>query len=564
MKKIVIAGNPNSGKTCLFNVLTGNIQRVGNYPGVTVEFSIGSTKLEEEKVEVIDLPGTYSMTAYSQEEVVARNYIIDEKPDLIINVVDASNLERNLYLTAQLIELNIPMVIALNMTDVADKKGIKIDAKLLGDLLGVKVTETIGSRRRGMKQLKQICTETIKDKSRPKALPYSHEMRQIMPELEVAMEEFPELGGDFPVRWAAVKLLEDDKIMLQKVKKLNNPKKINEALRKAKNWLHNHSDEDSATAVVEARYGFASGAAREVTMISEINRRMLTDVIDRFVCNRYFGPFFLCIVVYTLFLFVFKCADELQWVRLQSGWHSPTEVFSLFFETLAIWGSGIETPWLRSLVVDGMIGGVGGVMSFVPLIFFMFLFIAVLEDSGYVARVAFIMDRVLRIFGLQGKSVLALIVSGGLGAGGCAVPGVMAARTLREDKDRLITIMVAPFMNCGAKMPVYAMLIAAFFAEARGLMSVFTVVDIMGFCSRICLDATQIRCQGRTNSVCDGTARVPHADTSRNCYGHLAQNLDVRAKSRNHHPWSKRADVGIDVLSTQRATNPQSKTYRCS
>ena len=470
MKKIVIAGNPNSGKTCLFNVLTGNIQRVGNYPGVTVEFSIGSTKLEGEKVEVVDLPGTYSLTAYSQEEVVARNYIIDEKPDLIVNVVDASNLERNLYLTAQLIELNLPMVIALNMVDVAEKKGIKINSKLLGNLLGVKVAETIGSRRRGLDELKIICKETLEDQSRPKSVSYSHEMRQILPDLTKAVEKHPELSGFFSARWAAVKLLEDDEITLKKLNTLKDTEGVKSALAKAKTWLQNHSDEDSSTAVVESRYGFASGAAREVTMISEINRRMLTDRIDRFVCNRYFGPLFLCMVVYSLFLFVFKCADELQWVRLTDGWYSPTEAFNLFFETLAIWGGNIETPWLRSLVVDGMIGGVGGVMGFVPLIFFMFLFIAVLEDSGYIARVAFIMDRVLRVFGLQGKSVLALIVSGGLGAGGCAVPGVMAARTLREDKDRLVTIMVAPFMNCGAKMPVYAMLIAAFFTEARGLM----------------------------------------------------------------------------------------------
>ncbi len=470
MKKIVIAGNPNSGKTCLFNVLTGNIQRVGNYPGVTVEFSIGSTKLDGEKVEVVDLPGTYSLTAYSQEEVVARNYIIDEKPDLIVNVVDASNLERNLYLTAQLLELNLPMVIALNMVDVAEKKGIKINSKLLGDLLGVRVAETIGSRRRGLEELKTICKATIEDQSRPKPVSYSHEMRQILPDLTRAVEKLPELRGCFSDRWAAVKLLEDDEITLKKLNSLKDGEGVKTALAKAKIWLQNHSGEDSSTAVVEARYGFASGASREVTMISEHNRRMLTDLIDRFVCNRYFGPLFLCLVVYSLFLFVFKCADELQWVWLPSGWCSPTEAFNLFFETLAIWGGNIETPWLRSLVVDGMIGGVGGVMGFVPLIFFMFLFIAVLEDSGYIARVAFIMDRVLRVFGLQGKSVLALIVSGGLGAGGCAVPGVMAARTLREDKDRLITIMVAPFMNCGAKMPVYAMLIAAFFTQARGLM----------------------------------------------------------------------------------------------
>lgn len=471
MKKIVIAGNPNSGKTCLFNQLTGNIQRVGNYPGVTVEFTIGSTKIKNEKVDIVDLPGTYSLTAYSQEEVVARNYIVDEQPDLILNVIDASNLERNLYLTAQLIELNMPMVIALNMVDVAEKKGIQIDAELLGKLLGVKVIETVGNKRRGLETLKNSCIETIETGTRPKPLSYSHEMRQVLPDLEKEIEKHPEINGIFSTRWGAVKLLEDDEIVVNRMKHYDNSGDINNALSKAKGWLRHHSGEESSTAVVEARYGFASGAAREVTLMSEVNRRMLTDVIDRLVCNRILGPVILCLVVYALFLFVFKCADELQWVWLPNGnWYSPTELFNLFFDEMSGLSENIATPWLQSLIKDGIIGGVGGVMSFVPLIFFMFLFIAVLEDSGYIARVAFIMDRVLRIFGMQGKSVLSLIVSGGLGAGGCAVPGVMAARTLREDKDRLITIMVSPFMNCGAKLPVYAMLIAAFFAKSRGAM----------------------------------------------------------------------------------------------
>ncbi|MCF6176950.1 MAG: ferrous iron transport protein B [Victivallaceae bacterium] len=484
MKKIAIAGNPNSGKTCLFNLLTGSMQRVGNYPGVTVELVSGEAKFGDEKVEIIDLPGTYSLNAYSQEEVVARNFIVDEKPDIIINVIDVSNLERNLYLTAQLIELEVPIILALNMVDVAEKKGLQIDIEQLSQVMGVKAVFTAANKRRGIDELKAVSLAVLEQPTKPHRLSYSHELQNVLPPLKKVIENHAEFCGHFPSRWVAVKLLEDDGVLLKKLNDNNNFAPINAALKIAKQQLRHHSNEESTTAVVEARYAFAGGVVRQTVKEPLISNRMLTDIIDRVVCQRFFGPLFLGLIVYLLFLFVFKCADDLTWIPVSfsfNEWVSPTGLCQLSFDALGnLANQYITLPWLRSLVADGIIGGVGGVMSFVPLIFFMFLFLSVLEDSGYIARVAFILDRVLRIFGLQGKSILAMIVSGGFGAGGCAVPGVMATRTLRDEKDRLITILVAPFMNCGAKMPVYAMLIAAFFVNSRGL--IMLVLWLLSWC----------------------------------------------------------------------------------
>ena len=470
---IAIAGNPNSGKTCLFNQLTGSSQRVGNYPGVTVEYVEGKSDFQGEKVTVVDLPGTYSLTAYSMEEIVARDYLIGRRPEVIINVVDAANLERNLYLTVQLLELNVPMVLALNMVDVAAKKGIAVDVAAMGKLLGMKVVPIMANRGEGLDELQRACLDAVRDRSVPKPVTFSHELQNILPPLADEVAKETELCHGFPPVWIATKLLEEDSDVQRRLAVTPGRDAVEKALVKARQMLASHSGgEDPVMAIAESRYGYAAGVVRQVCKLSEQSKQLLTDQIDGIVCNRFVGPLFLCGVVYLLFTFVFKCAEELKWLPLGGGeWVSPTGLFELFFAKLGdLSEQWITADWLLSLVKDGIIGGVGGVMSFVPLIFFMFLFIAALEDSGYIARVAFIMDRLLRVFGLQGKSILALIVSGGLGAGGCAVPGVMAARTLREEKDRLITILVTPFMNCGAKMPVYAMLIAAFFARHQGAM----------------------------------------------------------------------------------------------
>jgi ferrous iron transport protein B len=469
---IAIAGNPNAGKTCIFNALTGSLREVANYPGVTVEFYEGTGVFGTEKARVVDLPGTYSLTAYSQEELVARDFLLDRHPDVVINVVDAGNLERNLYFTIQLIELGVPMVLALNMMDVAESKGIRIDAARLSALLGVKVVPTMGSRGRGVDALKAACLETAAQGLRPHTLVLTHELSFAVEPLLAAVRADAAFRAHGPAPWLALKLLEDDPRILALLDRATDPEPIRRATAESRRRLHEHSHEDAAMAIGEFRYGFVAGLLREVVRMPAQTRRLVSDAIDAVVCHRLLGPAILGLIVYLTFFIVFKVSDEWAWLPYPDGeWVSPTGFLGRTFEL----ASGlverlVPSPAVQSLVCDGIIGGVGGVMEFVPLIFFMFLFIAFLEDSGYVARVAFILDRILRTFGLQGKSALALLVSGGLGAGGCAVPGILATRTMREEKDRLVTMLVAPMMNCGAKLPVYAMLIAAFFAGSRGLV----------------------------------------------------------------------------------------------
>ncbi len=479
MKRIAVAGNPNSGKSCIFNNLTGATQRVGNYAGVTVEFTEGTCQINDEKVKVIDLPGTYSLTAYTQEEVVSRDFIVQEKPDALMIVIDASNLERNLYFAIQLIELGVPVVVALNMVDIAEKKGFHIDAEKLTQLLGVEVVPTIAYKKEGMEELKQACMRAISKHKIPTILSYSHELEEALLPIKKELEKHSGFTGTYPVDWVAIKLFEEDKEIETQLNEYEDKAPIMDAVVKANDFLKKHSDESPKTAIAEARYAIANGINKDVTSRNELGQRILTGKIDSFVCHRFFGWLVLVGVIYALFWGAFQLSGEINWIPpiLGNEWMSPMAFVETIFANIADWAS--NATWMgdtmKSLIVDGIIGGVGGVLGFAPLIFFIFLFISALEDSGYIARIAFILDRVLRVFGLQGKSILALIVSGGI-AGGCAVPGIMATRTLREERDRLLTIMVVPMMNCGAKMPVYAMLIAAFFSKHEAGMMVLLMV----------------------------------------------------------------------------------------
>ncbi len=469
--RAAIAGNPNSGKTSLFNALTGSNQCVGNYPGVTVERHQGLIHAEGCALEMVDLPGTYSLTAYSAEEVVARNVLIGEHPDVVVDVVDASNLERNLYLTVQLMEMEVPLVIALNMIDVAHRHHVGIDAARMSALLGVPVVETVGREGRGKRDLASVCTRVARGDlaGRPKRVTYGHAVDECVDGLAPLLGEDDGVCRMYPPRWAAIKLLEGDaEIGAAVAAAADDPERVAQAAKQYVAKLETHSGGSAASLVAEGRYGYAIGIVRQCCRMAEGEYRRLTDRVDAVVCHRLLGPVILAAVVFGLFVSVFKLADEWTWLfgRSPSGW------MTWLFDTLAAAAARLEahSPMLHSLVVDGVIGGVGGVMAFVPLIFVMFIFVAALEDAGYIARVAFVMDRALRAFGLQGRSVLALIISGGLGGGGCAVPGVLATRTLRDPRDRLVTMLVVPLMNCGAKLPVYLMLVAAFFADAKAQM----------------------------------------------------------------------------------------------
>ncbi|MDM8008397.1 MAG: ferrous iron transport protein B [Phycisphaerae bacterium] len=464
-----IAGNPNSGKTSIFNNLTGMTQSVANYPGVTVERKTGHASHGGREVTLVDLPGTYSLTAYSLDELIARDFVIESKPDVVVNVVSAANLERNLYLTVQLMEMQRPLVIALNMSDLARRQGIRIDTAKMSVLLGAPVIETVGNRGIGLGALIEATADTALGPATQAVRPvsYGHEVETEVEKVAEVVAREEALVRRYPARWVAVKLIEGDKQILKKVRQLaSDAAAIESATQTAIAAIESHFGESAEIIIAERRYGFVAGIVRECVRSTAESRQNLTDTIDSVVCHRIFGPAFVLAVVYSLFAAIFKVADEWKWLFGKS----PTDwVKWLFDDVLAGLVAGLEPdmPLLHSLLHDGVIGGVGGVLAFVPLIATLFAFVAVLEDTGYVARVAFVLDRLLRVFGLQGKSMLAMIVGGGLGAGGCAVPAVMATRTLREEKDRLVTMLVVPLMNCGAKIPVYLMLIAAFFASHK-------------------------------------------------------------------------------------------------
>ena len=469
---VAVAGNPNAGKTTLFNMLTGDNQTVGNYPGVTVEKKVGQVDVEDIRLHIIDLPGTYSLTAYSLEEVVARDFIVEETPDVVLDVIDASNLERNLYLALQLAEIGRPLVLALNMHDIARQRGIHIDIETLSTCMGVPVVATVGHRGSGGAEVLQtVKSVAMKERAvTPLRVTYGPELEEAIRELIEVIEKDKALNSALPRRWLAVKLLEEDARVAEKVQACaDDPAPILDRARKLVDRTVQHLGEDPTLLIAEHRYGHAAGIVRRCVKVSD-RGTTLTDAIDTIVCNRFLGFFFVALVMLATFKTTFLLADGLRFVPWFGGWTTPVGVCAWIFQTfLPGLTAGMEPGPLKSMLNDGIIGGVGGVMGFVPLIFFMFLILAFIEDSGYIARVAFVLDRVLRTFGLQGKSILAMIIAGGI-AGGCAVPGVMATRTLREERDRLTTMLVVPFMNCGAKMPVFAMLIAAFFSRYRGEM----------------------------------------------------------------------------------------------
>jgi ferrous iron transport protein B len=474
---IALAGNPNSGKTTLFNALTGARQQVGNYPGVTVEKKQGTCTSDAGHFNVVDLPGTYSLTAYSLEEVVARDYLVNETPSMIVNIVDASNLERNLYLSVQFMEMGVPVCVALNMMDVAKKLGIRINIKKLSQLLGVPVVPTVARSGEGKKKLLETIAATIVSNTDKEVIPlkisYGMDIDGALDEMEAIILSDSFLTQNYPARWTALKFLENDKQIIE-VGNASNAlvaKRLEKIVNKVTRHLEVTLDTHPEGMIADQRYGFINSVLKQnvVTYAHDRNRIQRSDKIDKIVTNRLAGPVIMVAILMGLYHFTFSYGEiPMGWLEAFFGWLGA-----------AVEGA-LPDGYLKSLVVSGIIGGVGGVMGFVPLIMFMFLGISFLEDSGYLARMAFMLDRVFRIFGLHGSSVMAFIVSGGI-AGGCAVPGVMATRTLKSPKERLATLLTVPFMNCGAKLPVFALLVAAFFSENKALvMMVITLISWVG------------------------------------------------------------------------------------
>lgn len=447
--RIALAGNPNSGKTSLFNRLTGARQHVGNYPGVTVEKRDGSLEHKGRELLVTDLPGTYSLTAYSVEEEVARNFIVAERPNLVVNVVDATNLERNLYFTVQVMELGVPLVIALNMSDAAASKGIEFDLVRLSRLLGAPVVPTVAVTGAGTAELLDAVVETAAKgmQDRP-AIGYGREVDEARADLAAMLAPHGNRLGANP-DWTALKLLEDDEGIAAAVA---DPAVLAAAEQHARH-IEVRTGDVAENVIAEARYRFISKVCGGSVRSPHGRRRSVSDRIDAVVTHRVLAlPLFLG-MMYLVFQLTFTVGGPLMDL-IDAG-------FGILGESVSGWWPEDSESPLKSLLVDGVIAGAGGVIVFLPNILLLFLAIALLEDTGYMARAAFIMERLMHRAGLHGKSFIPMLIGFG-----CSIPAIMATRTLENQRDRLTTILVTPLMSCGARLPIYALIIPAFFPPA--------------------------------------------------------------------------------------------------
>ncbi len=469
---IALAGNPNSGKTTVFNSLTGSRQHVGNYPGVTVEKKEGFREHKGYRVKIVDLPGTYSLTAHSMEERIARNFVVEEKPDVLVDIVDATNLERNLYLAVQFMELGAPLVLAMNMSDLVKARGYEIDYDKLSVLLGCAIVPTVATKGQGMSELLDaaVATATGQYNLPSVTVRFGKEIEEEIGKLSRLLEQCPGIGKNYSPRWLALKLLENDNEVRENLLRECQPtggaergqspktaspstEEILAAADRSTRRLETVFGDIPEVVIADRRYGFISGAYHESVQTTVQSRYDMSERIDSVLTNRIIGlPLFFGLM-YLIFQFTFALgAPVSRLLELLFAWLG--EIVS------GLWPPQTESA-LKSLLIDGIIGGVGSVLSFLPNIMFLFLAIAVLEDSGYMARAAFIMDRIMHKVGLHGKSFIPMLLGFG-----CSVPAVMATRTLEHRADRLTTILVVPLISCGARLTIYALIIPAFFSAA--------------------------------------------------------------------------------------------------
>lgn len=463
--RVALAGNPNCGKTTIFNYLTGAHQHVGNYSGVTVERKSGVCHIGSIEVEVIDLPGIYSLSSSSPEEKVAFNELLTQEIDLILNIIDAGNPQRNLYLTTQLAELGVPMLLVFNMADDAHRRGLKFNIPILERYFGAPIVRTVGARGRGIEHMKSQMAKLLlaEQPQYPARLRYGESLDNMIAEVEgmISKLDLSSLAG-VPVRYFAIKLLEGDAYLCS----LPVFAPVADEIAGLRTKLAVRFGVDCETILPDARYGMISGACREAIRITNERRQQLSDNIDRVMTNRYLGlPIFL-LIMFAIFALTFLCAEP--FVGLLEN----------FFDWLAdtitkLWPEG-RLEFIRALIADGIIGGVGGVLGFLPNILFLFLGIAFLEGTGYMARAAYVMDGFMHIFGLHGKSFIPMLLGFG-----CTVPAVLATRSIESEKDRLTTIMVLPLMSCSARLPIYSLLIPAFFPQKFQALTMW-IIYVLG------------------------------------------------------------------------------------
>ena len=453
--KVGLAGNPNVGKTTVFNQLTGMHQHVGNWPGKTVEMAEGNFTHGDYRYDIIDLPGNYALSAHTIEEIVSRDFIVDDSSDAIINVVDAANLERNLYLTVQMMELGANLVLAVNMNDFARKRGHIIDMELMQELLGFPVVEINAKNAGGFdKLLTTVERVAANPKDTSEKLSYGNDIKGHLMDLQELIEKDSDLL-DVPSIWTAVKLLERDTIVIDKVKDSSNGSRIMAEVDKVSRHLYDVYNESPEEVIANSRYAFIDGLVAEAVDKPDVEMETTSDKIDKIVTNRILAPFIFVIIMFAMFQLTFTIGTPFE-LLIQSFFSILTHAISSYMP------HGI----LTSLICNGIIAGVGVVVGFLPMIVLMFLFLSILEDCGYLARAAFTLDMVMhKVVGLHGKAFIPMILGFG-----CGVPAIMATRTMENEGDRILAMMLVPFMSCTSRLPIYIIFIGAFFSQHQGVV----------------------------------------------------------------------------------------------
>ncbi|MBU1340592.1 MAG: ferrous iron transport protein B [Proteobacteria bacterium] len=453
---IALAGNPNCGKTTIFNNLTGARQKVGNWPGVTVEKKEGKLRYKEYDLNIVDLPGTYSLTPFSIEEITARDFILNENPDIVVNIIDAANLERSLFLAIQILELGRPALFVLNMADVAEANGIKIDEQKLSELLGLPVVFTIGNKNKGINTLVAEAIEEIKrfdEGKKSRNIKYSQEIEGCISKVETRILK-SNLQTEGDLRWNAIKILEDDTIVKEKFENLSSQASIDifQAARECRKRIYDLFEDDFEIVLTDDRYGVIAGIVKEAVTNLARKRIDMSRNIDLVLTDRFFGIPVFIFFIWAMFQLTFSLgAYPMEWLT------SGVAFLSQSLDKI------MPASLLKDLFLDGVIAGIGSVVIFLPNILILFFCIALFEDTGYMARAAFLMDRVMHTSGLHGKSFIPMLMGFG-----CNVPAIMATRTLESKKDRILTILMTPFMSCSARLPVYIVLAGSFFADRAG------------------------------------------------------------------------------------------------
>ncbi|MFY9442187.1 MAG: ferrous iron transport protein B [Tepidanaerobacter sp.] len=455
---MAIAGNPNTGKTSLFNHLTGARQHVGNWPGVTVEKKEGQIRYKDKIIRVVDLPGTYSLGAYSEDEIIAREFILNNESDVVVNTVDATNLSRNLYLTVQMLEMDANILIALNMMDEAGRLGIEIDLNRLSTALGARVVPTVAAKGKGIKEIIAAIIENgIKPSKGKFRIDYGEDVERVIDNIVNMIQDDKKLSK-YPPRWLAIKLLEEDEKLVRQIKATLKGKEILSYVQSCRQALENKIGENLDSYIIAKRYEFIHDVISQSVQRPQTGNDLLTDKIDRIVTHNILGIPIFAAIMWLVFTFTFIFSEPLVEI-VETGFSTLSELL-----LAALTGIGASEIFI-SFVVDGIVSGLGSVLSIVPVLFLLFIAIAMLEDSGYMARIAYVMDKPMRMMGLSGKAFVPFLLGFG-----CNVPAVMATRTIENKRDRLITILANPFISCSARLPVYVLFTSVFFPKRQALV----------------------------------------------------------------------------------------------